>query len=158
MKIDDQRKKIYIYPKDSFKDFEREGLNKGRKKNRIDHRDYKKIVAKFIRIWLFNFLWQKGYYYFPFIGTVAKYKTNNLFVKDLSNRKVAAKNQYKKIEPTVGIFWKIVIGEKNSVCFINKTKGVYTHMFKDWMELNNVNDLLTLNERIEENKNQKKQL
>lgn len=150
MKVDDNRRKIYIYPKDSFLEFKKEGLNSRSKNKIIDHKDYKIIVAKFIRIWLFNFLCSKGYYYFPFMGYVAKYKTNELFVRDRSTKKIAEMNVFKKINPTVGIFWRFIPNEKNGVLFIKKRDCSYTQMFKDWMELNNVNELLTLKERKKE--------
>jgi len=162
MKVDHERKKIYVYVEDSFLEFDKKDkLNKKRKLKRkksepyngkITSSDYKIIIAKFIRIWLFNLLKSKGYYYFPFTGSMAKYKTNDLFVIDRSTKEIAKKRVYKQINPTLGFFWRRGDMPKLSLLKFNKENGKndISQMIQDWLKLYNVHDLLTLKERKNE--------
>lgn len=156
MEINHDKKKISIYCKDSFKDYQREGLNtfpRAKKKpkiksQKITYTDYRKIIAKFFETWLFNFLWSKGFYYFPFTGEVCKYKTKELFVRDNSSVEVFKKKIFKKIMPTVGMHWKkdLALISRFNVVKLEKFHSANSYMFSDWMKLNNVNHLLTLEE------------
>jgi len=146
MKYDPLKNITTITIEDSFKDFDK--LQK-KNKRKIDRVTYKKIIAKFLRIWLYDFLWAPGLFYFPFGYLCEKYLIPEKYDIDKSSYDLKGKNVTKKFNNKVGVHWHIPDSANNRLKTKNLTKitgstNVFPMAEKEWLKHHNVTDLLTL--------------
>jgi hypothetical protein len=157
MRIDEKRKKIFITIEDSFDQLVESRKNfvkiKGKsKKVEITQVMYRKIIAKYLRVWLYDFLWSPVIYYFPFGFHVKKYKTEEKYDLDKSNYKLLRSKQkiYKKFESRVGIYWDRILAPTRFFSFKVRKMTGSTNIFplaeQEWSKFFSVDELVTLDE------------
>lgn len=120
-------------------------INKKGEEVEITPRLYRKIIAKFLQIWLYDFLWNKGSYYFFLSGEAFKFKIPGKVDIDRKTGKV------KEFETSIGVDWRRRAFGRLYTFDLKKTNGStnkFTHAQKEWKKYNSVESLLTLREHI----------
>lgn len=148
MKFDPLKNITTITIEDSYVDFDK--LQKG-KKRKIDRVTYKKIIAKFLRIWLYDFLWAPGLFYFPFGYLCKKYLVPEKYDFDNTTYKMRDLKIAKKFNNKVGVYWDIPKEANNRIKTKDLTKltgstNVFPEAEKEWVKHHNITDLVTLKE------------
>ena len=97
--------KVYTIT-DSYFEF----LNKDNKipvktKNKVSFEIYKKIISKFLFIYVNEVLFLNKTYYFPLTGKIMLNKCGGWIRRDESNHRVGSTNSIKKTSSSVGFFW-----------------------------------------------------
>lgn len=143
-KKDSKRPQFTVYTiRETYAEFDKQ------KQKKIDFGMYKKIISKFLFIYVSEVIFMNKTYYFPMTGRIMLNKCGNWIKKDESNYKVGQLNQLKKTNWSLGFFWYERLFSSLMFTKLKKMTGstnILPLLERDYKKTNNIDNLKTANE------------